>query len=99
MDDLKSQLSQSLFWDVDFNKLDIDKHWQSVIVRIAERGTWAQWQAARNYYGDERIKQAVISARWIELKTHHFLSAIYNIPLEKFRCYTTRLSSPTPDLF
>lgn len=99
MEDLKSQLSQALFWDVDFKKLDIDKYWQSTIVRIAERGTWEQWQAARRYYGDKKIIDAVVNVRWLDKKTHNFLSVVYNIPLEKFRCYTTRQSSPTPDMF
>jgi hypothetical protein len=99
MDDLKSRLSQSLFWDIDFEKLDVDKYWQSVVLRVAERGSWEQWQATRKYYGDEKIKETIVKVKWIELRTHHFLSTVFDIPLEKFRCYTTRQSSPMPHLF
>lgn len=96
MEDLKSQLSQALFWDVDFKKLDIDKYWQSTIVRILEYGTWKQWQSARKYYGDKKIIEAVTSSKWLTEKAWHFCSAIFDIPKEKFRCYITRQSTPTP---
>jgi hypothetical protein len=96
MEDLKSRLSQGLFWDIDFNGLDINRSWESVIVRILEYGTWEQWQAARKYYGDEKIKAAAIDSKWLTEKAWAFCSAVFNIPKENFKCYTTRLSSPAP---
>ena len=96
MDDLKSRLSQALFWDTDFAKLNIDQSWESVIVRILEYGTWEQWQAARKYYGDEKVKTATVASKWLSDKAWAFCSVVFNIPKEKFKCYTTRLSSPQP---
>jgi hypothetical protein len=96
VEDLKSKLNQTLFWDVNFEKLDIDKYWPSVVVRILEYGDWEQWQAARRYYGDKKIIEAVTSVKWLTEKAWIFCSAVYNIPKENFKCYTTRLSSPVP---
>ena len=59
MEDLKAKLNQSLFWDTDFENLNVESSWQSVVIRILEYGTWEQWQAARRYYGDEKIKTAI----------------------------------------
>jgi len=96
MDDLKSRLSQSLFWDTDFEKLDVNRSWESVVIRILEYGTWEQWQAARKYYGDEKIKTATKSSKWLTDKAWTFCSVVFNIPKEQFKCYTTRLLSPAP---
>lgn len=96
MEDLKAKLNQSLFWDTDFENLNVEISWQSVVVRILEYGTWEQWQAARRYYGDEKIKTAITTSKWLTDKAWQFCSAMFNIPKENFKCYTTRSSSPAP---
>ena len=74
---------------------DIDKYAQFTIVRIFERGNIEDVKKLRRYFGDRKIKAEIMKAKWIEPETLNFLSAIYNIPLNKFECYIQKqLRSP-----
>ncbi|WP_373289264.1 DUF6922 domain-containing protein [Echinicola rosea] len=52
-------LPQRLFWDFDFNKLDWDKSYRTVIERIIERGTKTEWTEMTRYYGKNLIKSTL----------------------------------------
>ena len=84
----KPILDKRFFWDVDFNKINYDKNPGWIIVRIFERGDIADIRKIRRYYGDKLIRTVIIKAKYIEIETFQFLSAIYQIPKEKFRCYS-----------
>ena len=90
----KPKLTHNLFWDVDHAHLDYDNYYRFVIERVLERGDMCDWREIKRYYGLEKIKEAVLQARWLSNKTWHFCSAIFDIPLEKFRCYTFRQLAP-----
>ena len=47
-----------------------------------------------NCYGDEKVVEALLKAKFLSLGTWHFVSAIFEQPLEAFRCYTTRQLNP-----
>lgn len=79
-----------IFWDVDFDKLDFDAKASFVIERVFERGDVEDIRQCRRYYGDERVLEALLNAKFLSLGTWHFVSAIFEQPLEAFRCYTTR---------
>ncbi len=83
----KPILDKRFFWDVDFNKIDYDKNPGWIIVRIFERGDIADIRKIRRYYGDRLIRSEIVKAKFIEEESLQFLSAIYQIPKEKFRCY------------
>lgn len=57
-------------------------------------GTIEDWLAIKSFYGLERIKNEMLQERHLDKKTLSFLSCIFDIPKEKFRCYTEHLSSP-----
>ena len=86
----KLGFDKKLFWDVGFKESDLDKHAQFIIVRVFERGEIADVKKIRAYYGDVKIKKEIKKAKYIEPETLQFLSAIYNIPLKQFRCYTEK---------
>lgn len=58
-----SAFSSSLFWDTDINTIDWDKHAVSVINRIYERGNEKDKVIARNFYGDDKIEEALKAVR------------------------------------
>ncbi|MEO7313273.1 MAG: hypothetical protein ABIX01_23000 [Chitinophagaceae bacterium] len=84
-------LPKHIFWDIDLKDSTFKKYPGFVIVRVFERGDIPEIRAIRRYYGDELIKNEVVRARYIEPETLNFLSAIYNIPQKKFKCYTAAL--------
>lgn len=87
----KPLLDEKIFWDTDIKKLDFERHGDSIIVRVLERGGMNDWSEIKRYYGHDRIKAAAVGARNLSKKTLHFVSHFYNIPLRQFRCYNSNL--------
>ena len=83
-----------IFWDVDFDKLDYDLRANFVIERIFERGDVDDIRQCRRYYGDEKVTQALLNARYLPLHTIHLASAVIDKPLNEFRCYILRQLHP-----
>ncbi len=88
-----SSLNKNLFWDVDINTLDFEKHARFIIQRVLLKGDLPDWHELKRIYGIERIKNESLQIRYLDKKTLNLLSLIFNIPKEKFRCYNTKLST------
>ncbi len=83
-----------IFWDVDYEKLDVDLRANFVIERVFERGDVEDIRQCRRYYGDEKVMQSLLTAKYLPLETIHFASAIIDKPLNEFRCYILRQLNP-----
>lgn len=88
------QLSKVLFGDTDFSKLDYQKHQSYIIERVLVYGKISDWRAIQTYYGNKTIKEIALKARNLDPKTLAFVSNLFDIPKEKFRCFTTQQSTP-----
>jgi hypothetical protein len=84
-----------IFWDVDFEKLDYDSKASFVIERVFERGDVEDIRNCRRYYGDEKVTQVLLNAKYLPLDTLHLASAVVDRPITDFRCYTLRQLNPT----
>jgi len=82
------QLSRVIFWDTDYDAIDWDNKVRYVIERVVSYGTVSDWRAIQKRYGMERIRDEMLQSRDLDPKTLRFLSAIFDIPKEQFRCYT-----------
>lgn len=85
--------SSHLFWDVDRSKIEIDEHSQFLIGRVLQYGYFKDWQTLVKLYGFEKIKESLLEIRFLDDISLHFASNLFSIPLEKFRCYTTKQSA------
>lgn len=83
-----------IFWDVDFDRIDYDAKATFVIERVFERGDVEDIRQCRRYYGDEKVIDALLRAKFLPLHTTHFVSALFERPIEQFRCYILRQSDP-----
>ena len=90
---LVNNFSSHLFWDIDRSKLDLDEHRQFLIGRVLQYGYLKDWQTLIKLYGFEKIKESLTELRFLDDISLHFASNFFSIPLEKFRCYTTKLSA------
>ena len=90
----KPVLARRLFWDVDVDKLDFETKASFVIERVFERGDVEDIRQCRRYYGDERVIAALTQAKYLPKATLHFVSAVFDKPLEAFRCYMLERSNP-----
>jgi len=49
-----------------------------------------EFKAIKEYYGKERIVNIAMQLRYMDDRVLHFCSLYFNIPLDKFRCYTLK---------
>jgi hypothetical protein len=95
IDQIKAiQLPKYLFWDIDLNELDPEKHARFIIQRVIQRGLLEHWVKIKQYYGLEKIKHEILAMRSLDAKTLTFFSVYFEISKEKFRCYTIQQSTP-----
>ena len=97
MEKPKPIFEKRIFWDVNFEKIDYDGKANFVIERVFERGDVEDIRQCRRYYGDEKVTEALLEAKFLPLHTTLFVSAIFNLPIENFRCY--KLRQLNPELF
>ena len=89
-----SQLSSFLFWDVDSSKIDLKKNKRWLIHRVLEYGRITDWLFIIKLYGINEIVEMATTMKDIDRKTVTLLSAITNVPKEKFICYNIKQLNP-----
>jgi hypothetical protein len=96
MNNQRPVFTKTLFWDCHYHRINYDKESRFVIERVLTRGTDSDEKKLFAYYGSEKIKQTVLELRYLDKKTLNYLSIIFNIPQEQFRCYK---NTPSKDPF
>jgi len=90
----KPVLDKRIFWDVSFEHLDYDLKANFVIERVFERGDVEDIRNCRRYYGDPKVTQVLLNAKFLPEHRLHLASAVIGKPLTEFRCYILRQSNP-----
>jgi hypothetical protein len=90
----KPQFNRRIFWDTDFDNLDYDLYANSVIERVFDRGDVEDIRQCRRYYGDGKVAEALINAKFLMEHRMDLAAAVINKPLEDFRCYKLRQLNP-----
>ena len=85
-----NDFSQHLFWDVDLDLFDFQKHKVHLINKVLEYGLIKDWNLIKEYYGLETIKEVSLNLRSLDAVTLSYLSVIFNIDKTEFRCYKHR---------
>lgn len=88
------QLSKQAFWDIDKDKLNYKSQSDYIIRKVFEYGTWNDILEITSYYGTEKIINVLISSPYLKESTLFFVSLFFNIPRNKFACYTTKQFHP-----
>jgi hypothetical protein len=88
----KPHFSRYLFWDLKRKAFNFDQNRLLMIERVCSRGLEKDWQEMLRYYGRETVKKEVVRIGWLDGKTLSFLSCIFDIPKEQFKCYKNRQS-------
>ncbi len=97
MDKPKPVFDKRIFWDVSFEQLDYDAKANFVIERVFERGDVEDIRQCRRYYGDEKVAEALLIAKYLPEHRMHLAAAVIDKPVEQFRCY--KLRQLNPELF
>ena len=83
-----------IFWDVNAEKLDFEKKASFIIERVFERGDVEDIRMCRRFYGDEKIGEVLLNAKYLPIRKLYLASAILDKPLTAFKCYILRQSNP-----
>lgn len=93
-DHILNNLSEHLFWDVDKNNIDKDKHQEFIIKKVLQYGLFNDWLELLKIYGLQEIINTSKGIRDLDKKTLSFLSLIGEVSKKEFLCYNTKQSIP-----
>jgi hypothetical protein len=68
---------------------------QTLVFQIKFCGKSPALRVAADRYGDEKITQVLLKAKYLPEKRLYLASAIINKPVTEFRCYTLQQLTPT----
>lgn len=86
----KPIFNKRIFWDTDFEKLDYDKNFKFIIERVFERGDVPDIRNCRRYYGDEKITEVILNAKFLPEIKMHLAAAVIDKDVKELRCYKLR---------
>jgi len=87
---IKSGLSPHLFWDVNHDALDWEKHISLILERVIQRGTYKNLLLIETRYGNEKIVETLKQLSFLNSKDIQFVHTYYKIPLNQLKCYTKK---------
>jgi len=91
---MKPVFERRIFWDVDYDKLDIDAKANFVIARVFERGDIEDFRQCSRYYGDEKVETVILNVSFLPLHRIYLAAAVINHEVTELKCYTQRLLNP-----
>lgn len=84
---MELHLRKELFWDIDSENLDEQKHKNLIIQRVLSFGTIEEFKAILNFYSEGQIKQAIRKAGYFDPKTFSFVIQFFNLDKNELLCY------------
>ncbi|MEO8820997.1 MAG: hypothetical protein ABI267_00290 [Ginsengibacter sp.] len=93
-DKIKPIFNKRIFCDVDFEKINYDTKANFVIECVFERGDVQDIRNCRRYYGDEKISEVLLNAKFLPETRMFLASAVIDKPITEFRCYKLRQLNP-----
>jgi hypothetical protein len=91
---IPKDLKPQYFWDVDINKLDSDRSKRLIIERIFTLGTAKEITLVIKYYGSKEVVHVLKKLNYIDPKTLNFISKLFNVSIQAFKCYTLKQLNP-----
>ena len=91
----KPNLEPKWFWDMDYEKIDWQASYKTVIARIIERGGHQQWEELIRFYGEEIIINALKNE--ILFLPDYAIEATcgyFPVPKQEMLCYRRKQSRP-----
>ena len=87
MDKKHIKFSENLFWDIDVNELDMDKHKAFIVERVLDYGYWEDWLIIKNYYSLDKLAEIAKGVRSLTPMSLSFIATITGTKIEDYRCY------------
>lgn len=87
------EFSKTLFWETDKNTKVKYNNPAYIVEKVLMYGNFNDWNLLIKKFGKEKVIEQALLIRSLDIKTLNFLSCIFNIPKEQFRCYTPTQST------
>ena len=88
---MKNAILRPIFWDLDAEKLDLQKNARQIIERILEWGDLEQVRWMIKTYSKEEIIEAVKGSRQLSSKSANFWATYYKISRDEVKCIVRSL--------
>jgi hypothetical protein len=88
-------ISKTIFWDVDTEKMDLTRSAPLIIERVISLGELDEFKRIVAFYGREKMRSVITNFRHLDPKVQRFCEVYFDIPPTEFRCSTSKLSHPT----
>jgi len=91
----KPAFAPKWFWDFDYDKIDWQASYKTIIARIIERGTEGEWMELIRFYRRNKVLNA-LKNEIVFLPDYSIEEAsnYFSIPKEEMLCYIRRQSKP-----
>lgn len=81
-----SNFRDSLFWDANPKRLDMEKDNQFIIGRVLDIGNLKEWQLIKRLYGKKRVAKIARDHVFTDPRSANFWALILSIPVSQMKC-------------
>ncbi len=92
--DILRLLNPQYFWDVDIGRLNADKAKRLIIDRVFGLGKAKEINLVIEYYGSGTVADVLKRMNYLDPKTLNFVSKLFKISLQSFKCYRRKQLIP-----
>lgn len=82
--------SSHLFWDVDPEKIDMEKNKKLIVERVVQRGSRSDLNALLSYYDKNEVREVIKQLPWLNKKDMAFVRVFFDIPFNELKCYSKK---------
>ncbi len=86
------KLNAAYFWDINISTLDEIESKRLIIERVVSLGNLDEIKLIVNYYGEKELIKTICKLNYLDSKTLNFLSLVFNVPKNSFKCFTRKQS-------
>ena len=91
---LRPDLPRVLFWDFDYDKLDWRRSYKTIIERVLDKGSMADWEVLLKFYGRDFVIDALKKdITYLSDSTADAVCAYFELNITELRCYAKRQSN------
>lgn len=91
----KPDLPKRFFWEFDYDRIDWQKAYVTVIQRIIERGGKERWQELVRFYGKEKVVNSIMNEiNFLPDEIIEDACNYFNLKKEELKCYIRKQSQP-----
>ena len=90
-----ARIRKSLFWEYEFEKINLQEMRYLVVQRVIERGRMDDYYAMLNLYGIESVIEAIKNIPYMNSKDQAFVCSVFQINKTDLKCFSRKqLTNP-----